>query len=351
MSKINKGRFFEDFSLGETIVHPLPRTISAGDVSLYIALTGSRFALHSSKELAKSMGYDEQPIDDVLLFHLAFAKSVIDVSLNAVANLGYAEVYFPCRVYVGDTINLASSVIGLKQNSNAKSGNVYVHSIAYNQHKKVVLSFKRWVMVHKKDHQTQSNIKQLPELLESVAIQSTIDIPQLKSWDCEKTGSEYFWQDYQVGERLNHPEGMTIDNSDHTLAAKLYQNNAKVHFDAHLMQSSPMGERLIYGGHVISLCRALSFNGLANAMWLYAINAGTHTNPVFAGDTIYCYSEVLEVIDHARADIGLLRLRTVGLKNTPSSDVQSIKDENNRYLKNVVLDLDYTLVIPKRIKE
>jgi len=351
MSKINKGRFFEDFNLGETIVHPLPRTISAGDVSLYIALTGSRFALHSSIELAKSMGYEDSPIDDLLLFHLAFAKSVIDISLNAIANLGYAEVYFPCRAYVGDTVNLESTVIGLKENSNGKSGNVYVHSIAYNQHGKTLLSFKRWVMVHKKDHSIQSKIKDIPTLLESVSIQESIDIPQINNWDSSKTGSDYFWQDYQVGERLNHPEGMTIDNSDHTLATKLYQNNAKLHFDDHLMKSSPMGERLIYGGHVISLCRALSFNGLGNAMWLYAINAGTHANPVFAGDTIYCYSEVLEVIDHARADIGLLRLRTVGLKNMNPEDIQSPKDENNKYLKNVVLDLDYTVVIPKKMRE
>ena len=347
MSKINKGRFFEDFRLGESIVHPLPRTISEGDVSLYIALTGSRFALHSSSELAKSMGYQDRPIDDVLLFHLAFAKSVIDVSLNAVANLGYAEVYFPWPVYVGDTINLESDVIGLKENSNGKSGNVYVHSTAYNQHGKIVLSFKRWVMVHKKDHSTKTNIKEIPDLLDRVTIQAKIDIPEILNVDTVKTGSDYFWQDYQVGERLDHPEGMTIDNSDHTLATKLYQNNAKLHFDDHLMQSSPMGERLIYGGHVISLCRALSFNGLGNAMWMYAINAGSHANPVFAGDTIYCFSEVLEVIDHEREDIGLLRLRTVGLKNTPSTDVKVIKDENNKYLKNVVLDLDYTVVIPK----
>ena len=81
-TKINPGKFFEDFQLNETITHPLPRTISEGDVSFYIALTGSRFALHSSIELAKQMGYQQRPIDDLLLFHLAFGKSVTDISLN-----------------------------------------------------------------------------------------------------------------------------------------------------------------------------------------------------------------------------------------------------------------------------
>jgi 2-methylfumaryl-CoA hydratase len=104
VSKINMGNFFEDFSIGQKIIHPLPRTISEGDVSLYIAFTGSRFALHSSDVIANEMGYDKRPIDDVLNFHLTFGKSVQDISLNAIANLGYAEISFPNPVYTGDTV-------------------------------------------------------------------------------------------------------------------------------------------------------------------------------------------------------------------------------------------------------
>ena len=132
-NKINFGNFFEDFSIGQKIVHPLPRTISDGDVSLYIAFTGSRFALHSSDTVAIEMGYSKKPIDDMLMFHLTFGKSVQDVSLNAIANLGYAEMSFPNPVYVGDTVSMTSTVIGLKENSNGKSGVVYVHSIGVNQ--------------------------------------------------------------------------------------------------------------------------------------------------------------------------------------------------------------------------
>ena len=91
MSKINMGNFFEDFTIGQKIKHPLPRTITDGDVSFYIALTGSRFALHSSDLLAREMGYEKKPLDDLLMFHLTFGKSVQDISLNAIANLGYAE--------------------------------------------------------------------------------------------------------------------------------------------------------------------------------------------------------------------------------------------------------------------
>ncbi|MFK5985296.1 MAG: MaoC family dehydratase [Pseudomonadota bacterium] len=348
-SKINTGNYFEDFKLNEKIIHPLPRTISDGDVSFYIALTGSRFVLNSSIEFAKKMGYKDRPIDDILMFHMVFAKSVTDISLNALANLGYAEVSFPTPVFVGDTVRLESIVIGLKENSNGKSGNVYVHSKGFNQNNELILDFKRWVMVHKRDHFVSSGIKKVPKLEALLPIRDDITIPLIKDLDSTQTGSSFFWEDYEKGERLDHPEGITIDNSDHTLATKLYQNNAKLHFDNHMMKKGKMGQRLMYGGHVISICRSITFNGLGNAMWMYAINSGAHANPTFAGDTIYCYSEVLDVIEHpSRKDIGLLRLRTIGLKNITPAEVTEVKNEENRYHSYVVLDLDYTVVIPRR---
>ncbi len=346
-NKINFGNFFEDFSIGQKIVHPLPRTISDGDVSLYIAFTGSRFALHSSDTVASEIGYEKKPIDDMLMFHLTFGKSVQDISLNAIANLGYAEMSFPNSVFVGDTVSMTSTVIGLKENSNGKSGVVYVHSIGVNQNGAVVLDFKRWVMVHKKDKETTSGINEVPTFAKTTPIADVINIPTIKTVDTDSTGGKYFFEDYVAGERLNHPEGITIDNSDHTLATKLYQNNAKVHFNDHMMKSTPMGQRLMYGGIIISMARAISFNGLQNAQWVYSINSGAHANPTYAGDTIYAYTEIVETIEVNREDIGLLRLRTVAIKNQVSKEIENPKDSEGKYLPNVVLDLDYTVVIPK----
>ncbi|WP_207796802.1 MaoC family dehydratase [Aliarcobacter cryaerophilus] len=347
-NKINFGNYFEDFSIGQKIVHPLPRTISEGDVSLYIAFTGSRFSLHSSDVVAKEFGYEKRPIDDILMFHLTFGKSVQDISLNAIANLGYAEISFPNPVYIGDTVSMTSTVIGLKENSNGKSGVVYVHSIGVNQKGNEVLNFKRWVMVHKKDHENLSGINDVPTFQKATPILDKINIPTIKCVDVSASGGDYFFEDYEVGERLNHPEGITIDNSDHTLATKLYQNNAKVHFNDHMMKNTPMGQRLMYGGIIISMARAISFNGLQNAQWVYAINSGNHCNPTYAGDTIYAYSEILEKIEHKREDIGLLRVRTVALKNQNPKEIENAKGEDGKYLPNVVLDLDYTVVIPKK---
>ncbi len=133
MSKNSPGNFFEDFRIGQVIRHATPRTVTIGDVALYTGLFGARFAVQSSDAFAKAIGYPRSPIDDLLVFHIVFGKTVPDVSLNAVANLGYAGCCFRSPVYPGDTLNALSEVIGLKENSSRKTGIVYVRTTGYNQ--------------------------------------------------------------------------------------------------------------------------------------------------------------------------------------------------------------------------
>ena len=97
MSKASQGNFFEDFSVGQIIRHATPRTITAGDVAVYNALFGPRFAVQSSEVFAQAIGYPQAPVDDLLVFHIVFGKTVPDISLNAVANLGYANCRFSRR--------------------------------------------------------------------------------------------------------------------------------------------------------------------------------------------------------------------------------------------------------------
>ena len=359
--KVNLGRFFEDFVLNEVIQHATPRTITAGDCSLYIALYGSRNPLHCSEPFAQSLGYSNKdnlstPVDDLLAFHIAFGKTVPDISVNAVANLGYADVRFIQPVFVGDTLSTSSQVIGLKQNSNGKSGVVYVRSTAINQRGEPVLSWVRWVMVHKSDLNRTAPMTSVPTLPSFVAPEN-LNIPSTfsaKNYDgnalyTKNSGGQYFWEDYQVGERINHVAGMTINPADHTMATRLYQNNARLHFDDYMMRTSSFGQRLVYGGVVISMCRSLSFEGLENALSILAINAGTHVNPSFAGDTIYCATEVLDAWSLANKDFGAIRLRMIGIKNMSPTEIAEFKTDQG-YHPNVVLDLDYTVAMPRREK-
>jgi 2-methylfumaryl-CoA hydratase len=348
-SKISAGRYFEDFILNEVIQHATPRTLTAGDCALYIALTGERNPLHCSEPFAQSLGYKTMPIDDLLAFHIAFGKTVPDISVNAVANLGYADVRFIQPVFVGDTLSTSSQVIGLRQNSSNKSGVVYVRSTSVNQHGEPVLSWVRWVMVHKNDMSRPAPMTVVPTLPSFVAPED-LCLPSNLSFgkfDHNATASQYAWEDYQVGERINHVAGTTINPAEHSMATRLYQNNARLHFDDHLMKNSSFGQRLVYGGVVISTCRALSYEGLENAISILAINGGTHSNPSYAGDTIYTITEVLDKWELYNADIGALRLRMVGLKNITPNEINTIQSEQG-YHQNVVLDLDYTVAMPRR---
>ncbi len=349
-SKINAGNHFEDFRLGKVIHHATPRTIGEGECALYIALTGSRHILHSAQPVAQSLGYKDRPIDDLLAFHIAFGKTVPDISVNAVANLGYADVRFLHPIYIGDTLSTSSIVIGLKENSNGKSGIVYVRSTSINQLYQPIFSWIRWVMVHKHNLNAPAPETIIPELPAFVSADQLVIPAHLdtRKFDTSLTGGAYLWDDYFIGERINHPAGMTISDTDHTLVTKLYQNNARLHFDDLMMQQTPFKRRLMYGGHVISVCRALSYDGLENALVIAAINAGTHCNPSFGDDTIYTWTEVLDKWTIAdRHDIGALRLRMVGVKNMRPAQISDIKT-SGVYHTNVVLDLDYTVLMPKR---
>ncbi|WP_196141167.1 MaoC family dehydratase [Aliikangiella sp. G2MR2-5] len=346
-----EGNFFEDFSIGQKFVHGVPRTITQGDSSLYTALTGSRFALHCADTVAKNCGFNTTPLDNFLVFHIAFGKTVNDISLNAVANLGYAEVkfYHPC--FAGDTLSVTSEVIGLKENSNGKNGVVYVHSQAINQSAQLIVSWIRWVMVEKRQSSTPDTRPQIPEFSKTL---DATDIPlpetlDLSGWKSSDGDNQYRFNDFEIGDSIFHRDGITINDSDHSLATRLYQNNARVHFDQKMMDSSHHGKRLVYGGHIISLCRALSYNGLGNALWLCAINGGTHANPSFAGDTIYCHSEIIDKKRvEGRDDYGLLRLRMLGIKNDSPDLMEFMYRQDNgrtRYHDNLVLDLDFWALV------
>lgn len=349
-SKNNPGNYFEDFVLGQELRHATPRTITSGDVALYTALYGPRFAVQSSAEFARNIGFHDAPIDDLLVFHMVFGKTVPDVSLNAVANLGYAGGVFGVPVYAGDTVSTVSRVIGLKENSNGKTGVVYVNSVGWNQHGEVVVDYNRWVMVNKHNPDAPAPETFVPDL-PSVVDPTSFKIPvglDLSGYDCTLAGSAHFWDDYAIGEKIDHVDGMTLEEAEHQMATRLYQNTAKVHFDQVSANQGRFGKRLIYGGHVMSLARALAFNGLGNAFRILAINAGSHANPAFAGNTVFAWSEVIDKFDiPGRSDVGAMRVRLVAVQDRAAADFP-LRDDAGKYDSAVLLDFDHTVLIPKR---
>ncbi|SNS80883.1 MaoC family dehydratase [Antarctobacter heliothermus] len=341
MAKTNPGRFFEDYTVGEVIDHAVPRTVSGGERALYHALYPMRHALYSSDEFARSCGLSAAPIDDLAAFHIVFGKTVPDVSLNAVANLGYAEGRWLRPVWPGDTIRSQSEVIGVKQNSNGRTGVVYVRSRGLNQRDEIVMEYARWVMLRKRDMDAPAPEPVIPDLKKSLE-PSDLVIPDgldFSHYDFTLAGEKHRLSDYEVGETIDHVDGVTIEEAEHMMATRLWQNTSKVHFDV----TARPDQRLIYGGHVISMARALSFNGLANAQIIVGLNAGAHANPCLAGNTVKAWSEVLDKAETAAPGVGAIRLRLVATKGGAPFE---LKGPDGKYLPDVLLDLDYWALMP-----
>ena len=341
-AKTNAGNFFEDYSVGQILTHAVPRTVKMGERALYHALYPARHALYSSDQFAQDCGLPFSPLDDMIAFHVIFGKSVPDVSLNAVANLGYAQGRWMQPVWPGDTLRSVSEVIGLKQNSNGKTGVVYVRTQGLNQHDEVVMEYVRWVMVRKRDASAPAPETVVPELPDAIKAADLV-IPQgldFTSYNFDLAGEPHRLGNYEIGEKIDHVDGVTIEEAEHMMATRLWQNTAKVHFDT---SARPDGSRLIYGGHVISMARALSFNGLANAQMVVGLNGGAHANPCLAGDTVRAWSEVLDKAETSAPGVGAIRLRLVATKGGAPFD---LRGDDGKYLPSVLLDLDYWALIP-----
>ena len=354
--KSTRGNFFEDFRKGQVLEHPTPRTVTEGDAALYFALYGDRRAVHSASTVAAALGHPARPLHDWLVFHIVFGKTVGQISLNAVANLGYAGGCWLRPVYPGDTLRAVSEVLGTREVSSGKAGIVTVETRGLDQRDEVVLRYARWVMVEKRDPSRPTGAADSPALPKIVPASALAPPPHLDGARFSEvawaTGGSALFEDYEIGERIDHVDGTTIDEAEHTLATRLYQNTARVHFNQHQMAGSRFKRRLVYGGHVISVASALAVNGLENVLGVLALNGGTHANPTFAGDTIYAWSEIADKAELGR-HLGALRVLLVAVKDVdPSREPVSRKVKNQKgeevHDPRVVLELDLWLLVPRR---
>ena len=210
-----------------------------------------------------------------------------------------------------------------------------MRSRGVNQRGEEVLSFVRWVMVRKRDEKSPTPSPHVPELAKTATFKAGHPI---KNWNYELSGSKHRLGDYAIGEKIDHLDGMTVEEAEHQLATRLYQNTARVHFNQFAEASGRFGRRLIYGGHVMSLARALSFNGLANAYHIAAINSGRHVAPLFAGGTVFAWSEIID------KSAGGLRIVTRATRDLPCASFPT--QDATAETPGVILELDYWALMP-----
>ncbi|MEZ5856258.1 MAG: MaoC family dehydratase [Hyphomicrobiaceae bacterium] len=366
---VARGMYFEDhvglYKAETVLLHATPRTVTDGDVAVYNALFGQRFAVTSDDTFAQSIGFERAPIPWMLLFHIGFGKTVPDISQLAVANLGYADVRFLRHVYPGDSLAAESRIIGYKENleldkaTGAKrsrgSGNTYVQSVVYRLTKngrEPVLSYRRVVMVNKRDRSStpakdlglpESVVPDMPQAVEPRVLQEIASTyPDCAAANRELAatnlaGSSLDWESYQPGMRINHGERRQI-TSAHMELPNLTQNTAKVHFaEGRVDETMPVqASGIVYGGQIMSMADAQSFYGLENTLGVVAINGGRHVAPCFEGESIAAWSLVTNKLEVPnRPDVGLLTVRTLAAKNMPAGSFPD-KDAAGRYPSTAV---------------
>ncbi len=148
-----RGRFFEDFATGDVYEHPLGRTVTETDNIWMTLLTQNTAPIHFDSHYAAQTEFGRRLVDSTFTLALVTGQSVTDVSQNVFANLGWDEVRLPNPVFQGDTIYSQSEVLEKRESrSRHNVGIVTVKTTGFNQKGKVVISFKRTIMVYKKDH-------------------------------------------------------------------------------------------------------------------------------------------------------------------------------------------------------
>src|SRR3990172_7239418 len=181
------GNFFEDLYPGQTLINPVPRTLTEGDTPLYIALTGDRNPKNCSDEFARGLGFERAPVHDMLVFHIVFGRTVGEISLNSPGNLGYADLRFLRPVYTGDTLRATTETLGWRETSKGDTGVVWVRTVGFNQRDEAVLQFYRWVMVNKRDPGTPTHADSAAEMPAAASLDH-VAFPSIKTFDASATG-------------------------------------------------------------------------------------------------------------------------------------------------------------------
>jgi itaconyl-CoA hydratase len=148
-----RGRFFEDFAVGDVYEHPLGRTITTTDNMWFTLLTQNTAPIHFDHHYAAQTEFGKPLVNSCLTLSLVTGQSVIDISWNVLANLGWDEVRLPHPVFEGDTIYSRSEVLETSESqSRANIGIVTVRTTGLNQDGAEVISFRRTVMVYRRGY-------------------------------------------------------------------------------------------------------------------------------------------------------------------------------------------------------
>ncbi|HTO69995.1 MAG TPA: MaoC family dehydratase [Myxococcota bacterium] len=315
------GNFLEDFRLGQLFRHKGGRTVTEGLTAHFTDFSFTANPLHRNLRYAQRYGYEAMPIPPGLVMAVAFSQTVEDISENARANLEYIDMRFGATVYVGDTIETETTVLGVKSSSSRPElGVVHVQSIARKQTGQIVLAYQRKVQVFRNDANAKLDEGEVPAAPVDVALELPAYDPNAGYAElAHLSNADTYFEDFRPGDTIEHSRGRVVTD-EHIFLTGMLDNTSQVHCNQTMIDRDPSrylgGKLVVYGGIPFTLCLGLSSPDISdNSLGDVVYRTGRHTAPIFSGDTVFASTEIRGKSDlPARPDLGRLEVTLRGHK-------------------------------------
>ena len=320
------GHFLEDFQPGQIFRHKGGKTITEGLFTTFTEFAMTTNPLSKNARHARAHGFDGLVCSPGLVMLVAFSQTVEDVSENARANLEYIDMRFGAPVYVGDTIEVETKVIGVRDLVEPPESRHRPRPVDGPQEPR------REGRGDRRDLAAQGpGLQETTNRSRSRASRSsptTIDcelvIPPYAGKDklaplAHLSSRDSYFEDLEPGTRIEHSRGRTV-TYEHIAMTAILDNTSQVHCNQFMIDLDPKqyvgGQLIIFGGIPFTLCLGLSCPDVGdNALGDVVYTTGRHTAPLQAGDTVFAATEILARQDHpTRPDLGLVSTRLFGHK-------------------------------------
>ncbi|MGE0681442.1 MAG: MaoC family dehydratase [Candidatus Binatia bacterium] len=310
----NRGNFLEDFRVGQLFRHKVGKTVTEGLFNAFTEFGMTTNPLSKNLRYAQYYGFKGLIAPPGLVMNIVFSQSVEDISENARANLEYRDLRFGAPVYIGDTIEVETTIIGVQPSSREPDrGVVHVQTTGRNQRGEVVLTLQRKVQIWKGQQETKVEAAALSDIPQ---ISCNLQIPVYDQSQNYKelahlTNADTYFEDFNVGDTIEHSRGRTVTTAHMELTAML-DNTSQVHSNQYMIDQNPGkyigGQLIVYGGIPFNLCLGLSCPDVAdNAVGDVCYFTGRHTGPVFVGDTVFAATDIRDVGAYpGRPDLGIV---------------------------------------------
>jgi len=322
-----RGHFLEDFVPGDVYRHKGGKTVTEGLFALFTDFSMTTNPLAKNARYARAYGFKGLVVPPGLVMLVVFSQSVEDVSENARANLEYIDMRFGAPVYLGDTLEAETRVLGVKgSSSNPMLGVVHVQTTGRNQAGEVVLTFQRKVQVWKRAREAALHDGEAaPERIETSLALPAYDPARDYGALAHLTNADSYLEDFTPGDVIEHSRGRVV-TTDHIMLTGILDNTSQVHCNQWMVSQDPErfvgGKLIVFGGIPFNLCLGISSADVGdNSMADVRYATGRHTAPIFAGDTVFASTEIRGVADFpGRPDLGVLSATLRGHKFVEKGD-------------------------------